>query len=208
MSAEIELRCLSEDRWGKCALDLLIKLLLLWIYLKENLKMLTNFSNVWNKKKFVKIHPVRWRERNQHDATNLMFIIKFYLNMFRASLCPSSGEQECLTPHMVFCTGCDGCGCVKLGRELCAAPHNHSHHNQCRTPYAAVLTLVLLMMGIMMPETCWDKSLKINIRLVASCWFLSLHPTFMMHGHKSLKSSSESRFLNTDHRTIETMWQI
>ena len=27
----------------------------------------------------------------------------------------------------------------------------------------------------------------INIRLVASCWFLSLHPTFMMQGHKSLK---------------------
>ena len=44
----------------------------------------------------------------------------FYLNMFRASLCPSSGEQECALPHMVFCTGCDGCGCVELGRELCA----------------------------------------------------------------------------------------
>ena len=24
--------------------------------------------------------------------------------MFRASLCPSSGEQECALPHMVFCT--------------------------------------------------------------------------------------------------------
>ena len=68
------------------------------------------------------------------------------------------------------------------------APHNHSHHNHCRTPYAAVHTLVLLMMGIMMPETCWAKSLIINIRLVASCWFLSLHPTFMTHGHKSLKT--------------------
>ena len=67
------------------------------------------------------------------------------------------------------------------------APHNHSHHYQCRTPYAAVHTIVLLMMGIMMPETCWDKSLIINIRLVAPCWFLSLHPTCMMHGHKSLK---------------------
>ena len=60
---------------------------------------------------------------------------------------------------------------------------------QCRTPYAVVHGLVLLMMGIMMPETCWDRSLIINIRLVASCWFLSLHPTFMMHGHKNLKQS-------------------
>ena len=66
------------------------------------------------------------------------------------------------------------------------APHSHSHHYQCRTPYAAVHTIVLLMMGIMMPETCWDN-LIINIGLVASCWFLSLHPTFMMHSHKSLK---------------------
>ena len=46
---------------------------------------------------------------------------------------------------------------------------------QCRTPYTAVHTLVLLMMDIIMPETCWDKSLIINIGLVASCWFLCLH---------------------------------
>ena len=101
----------------------------------------------------------------------------------------------------------EGCGCVELGRELSAlwkcrtvtftvhtarvpAPHNHSHHNQFKTSYEAVHTLVLLMMDIIMPETCCDKSLIINTRLVASCWFLSLHPTFMMHGHKSLKFKS------------------
>ena len=42
----------------------------------------------------------------------------FYLNMFRASSCPSSGEQECALPHTVFCTVSDGCGCVELGRKL------------------------------------------------------------------------------------------
>ena len=135
--------------------------------------------------KVTNINTAGWRGRDQQDATNLMFIIKLYLNMFRASLCLSSGEQECALPHMVFCTGSDGCGCVELGSV--PAPHNHRHHYQCRTPYAAVHTLVLLMTGIIMPETCWDKSLIINIRLVASCWSLSLHPTFMMHGHKSLK---------------------
>jgi len=67
------------------------------------------------------------------------------------------------------------------------APHNHSQHNPCRTPHAVINDHVLLMMGIMVAETCWDRSLIINIWLVASCWFLSLHPTFMMHGHKSLK---------------------
>ena len=47
-----------------------------------------------------------------------MFLSNNYLNMFRASLCPPSGEQECALPHMLFCTGCAGCGCVELGREL------------------------------------------------------------------------------------------
>ena len=114
---------------------------------------------------------VGWRERNQKDATNLMFIIKLYLNMFRASLCPSSGEQECALPHTVFCTAGTRAVCtVKVTVRLASrtvtftvhtacvpAAHSHSHHYQCRTPYAAVHTLVLLMMGIMMPETCWDK---------------------------------------------------
>jgi len=38
-----------------------------------------------------------WREKNQQDATMrliIIIIINFYLNMFRASLCPSSGEQR------------------------------------------------------------------------------------------------------------------
>ena len=120
--------------------------------------------------------------------------------MFRASLCPSSGEQECALLHWLWWLWLCGAGMqavctVKVTVRLtfivhtaCIPdPHSHSHHYQCRTPYAAVHTIVLLMMGIMMPQTCWDKSLIINIRLVASCWFLSLHPTFMMHGHKSLK---------------------
>ena len=37
--------------------------------------------------------------------------------MFRASLFPSSGEQDHVLPHMVFCTGCAGCCCVELGRK-------------------------------------------------------------------------------------------
>ena len=57
------------------------------------------------------------------------------------------------------------------------ATHNHTQHNQCRTPYAATHGIVLLMMGIMMPETCCDRSLIINIGLFACCWFLCLHHT-------------------------------
>jgi len=96
-----------------------------------------------------------------------MFIIKLLSQHVSGIIMPISGEQDRVSLHMVFCTGCAGCGCVKLGCELCAlceqsnsnlltvrtaynvAPHNHSQHNQCRTPYG----LVILMMGIMMPET-------------------------------------------------------
>ena len=83
---------------------------------------------------------------------------------------------------------------------LCGAGTRAVHcesYNQARTPYVAVHNLVLLMMGIIMPETCWNKSLIINIGLVASCWFLSLHPTFMMHGHTSLKVSQFIYFCKT-----------
>ena len=138
--------------------------------------------------------------------------------MFRASLCPSSGEQDCVLPHIMFCTGCAGCDCVELG----PASHNHGQHNQCRTPYAVVHSLVLLMMGIMMPETCWDRSLIINIRLFASCWFLSLclslsvclslslylHPTFMMHGHKHLKLSTNNSLMHSKPNTLNNNVQF
>ena len=51
---------------------------------------------------------------------------------------------------------------LELGCELCAlfttqlhkTTANHSLHNQCRTPHAVGHGLILLMMGIMMPETC------------------------------------------------------
>jgi len=145
----------------------------------------------------------------------LCLLSNFYLNMFRASLCPSSGEQDRVLLNMVFCTGFADCGCVELGRNLCAlcegyfllsnsnlhtvhtaydpAPHNHSQPKLCGTPYAVIHGLVLPMMGIMMPETCWDRSFIINVGLVASCWFVSLHPTF----HDAPSQEPKTGFKNT-----------
>jgi hypothetical protein len=48
-----------------------------------------------------------------------------------------------------------------------AAPHNHSQHNQASSPEVLTsLVLILLMMGIMMPETCWDWFNSRNIHLI------------------------------------------
>jgi len=133
-----------------------------------------------------------------------------YLNMSRASLCPWS-EQDCVLPHMAFSTGCAGRGrvelhCVKVVDRIkfhtvhtvCdSAPHDHGQHNQCWTPNAVVHSLVLLTMGIVMPETCWGKRLIINIRLVACCWFLSL-PCF--HDARSQELLSVNcKLLETTH---------
>ena len=135
------------------------------------------------------IMNVEWRDRNQQDATNLMFIIKLLSQHVSDIIMPIIRRTRVCTAacgvlHWLWWLWLCGAGTqavcivkvnVRLVHTACVpAPHNHSHHNQCRTPYAAVHTLVLLMMGIMMSETCWDKSLIINIRLVASCWFFSI----------------------------------
>jgi len=69
-------------------------------------------------------------------------LLNFYLNMFRASLCPSSGEQDRVLLHMVFCTGCAGCGwlwscgaaswavCTRLTTQPHKTTANHSQHTQ------------------------------------------------------------------------------
>ena len=45
---------------------------------------------------------VGWRERKPTSYNNHMFIINFCLDMFRASLCPSSGEQR--PCYCIWCT--------------------------------------------------------------------------------------------------------
>ena len=121
------------------------------------------------------IHNTGWRKRNQQDATNLVFIIKllsqhvsgFIMSIFRRT-------------RLCYCSNSN----LHIAHTACSP----TPHNQYRTPFAVIHSLVLLKMGIMMPGTCWDRSLIINTRIVSSCWFLFLHPpTFMMHGHKSIQ---------------------
>ena len=128
--------------------------------------------------------------------------------MFRASLRPSSGERD-----VCYCMWCaalvlldvvgSGCGALPCGCEHCegycnlhsarthkAAPHNRyqphpaepAQHTTCSN-----IRLVLLKMGVMMPETCWEI-VKNKHLTVASRWFsLSLHNLLTMHGHRNLK---------------------
>ena len=60
------------------------------------------------------------------------------LNMFRTSLCPSSGAQE----YYTMVAAC-GISCCKNVKNNFVPLYN---------------TLELLMMGIVMPETCWASN--------------------------------------------------
>jgi len=104
------------------------------------------------------------------------------LNMFRASLCPFSGEQRpCVTACGVLRWFCWMWLVAVVGR---CQPHPAEpvQHTTCSNT-----RLVLLKMGIMMTETFWDSVDNIHL-IVASCWFsLSLHILLTMHGHRNLK---------------------
>jgi len=106
------------------------------------------------------------------------------LNMFRPPLCPSSGAQEYYTVVAACGIWCCGfqvvglvrkwglcirfAGCCSIGHiTLSSTPEqqleNHStkYHRQ-QPPYN---TLELLMMGIVVPETCWESSKICNKNL-------------------------------------------
>ena len=68
--------------------------------------------------------------------------------MFRASLCPSSGDRLYKTASGV---SLDVLAAVRSARV--PTPHNRSQHIQANTTRGFIQS-VLLMMGIMMPEKC------------------------------------------------------
>ena len=123
-----------------------------------------------------------WRERKPTRCNNQMFIINFCLNMIRASLCPSSGEQRpCVTAYSVLCASTLQHSAPQplpttSSRTVTftvLAPYNTAPHNRYQ-PHPAEpaqhttcsnTRLVLLKMGIMMPETCWESvdNKQINI---------------------------------------------
>jgi len=70
-----------------------------------------------------------------------------------------------------------------------SAPQDHNQPHPThpgRTLHAVGHGLILLMMGIMMPETCWDRKFDNKHRISCILLVLSLHLMFTMHGHKNL----------------------
>jgi len=83
-------------------------------------------------------HSAVWRERERERkptrCNNQMFIINFCLNMFRVSLCPSSGEQRpCITACVVLRCLCWMWLVAVVGRCVVGCEHtsyNTAPHNR------------------------------------------------------------------------------
>ena len=113
--------------------------------------------------------------KRQVDATEVFYCRSYCLfNMFPAPLCPSSGTQRVL--YGCCCLWFAGC-CFTAVKQH---PANRTHNPQLHTRPDQKLenhstkyhrqqplnnTLQLLMMGIVVPETCWvnNKICKKNL---------------------------------------------
>jgi hypothetical protein len=120
----------------------------------------------------------------ERDAAELMFISVHFLNMFQASLCPSSGVQDwMITAYGVLHWLC-GRGLDELRWNLCAlygygyasrlSSSRPRLQNQCRTPYAVTIQSCTPEDG---HNDAWNMLRKwtpININSASSRWFFSL----------------------------------
>ena len=142
------------------------------------MKLLFTFFN-WRKKSmtYMAMHKDKGRQQicgnKMPTRCNRGFYCRSYclLNMFRASLCPSSGAQE-------YYTVVDACGilcCEPVNQHPANRTHNpqlhtrpatwKNHSTKYHTKQPLYNTLELLMVGIVMPETCWASNKICNKNL-------------------------------------------
>ena len=124
--------------------------------------------------------------------------------MFRASLCPSSGDQRpCVTTNGVLCWFCwlwlvavvgrcvVGCEHCEVLASYKTAPHNRYQPHPAEpasTPYAVTHGLFSPKDGHNDARNMLRQKLIINIQLLHLVgFFFSLHTLLTMHGHRNLK---------------------
>ena len=130
----------------------------------------------------------------QLDETDDIYCRSYcLLNMFRAPLCPSSGAREyytggrCLWYLVLWFSSCQYCvelrvmcpGCslqtghITLSSTPCRQLENQGPNTTGSNHLYNILEL--LMMGIMVPETCWASNKFCNKNsFVASSWHFIL----------------------------------
>ena len=98
----------------------------------------------------------------QLDATDDFYCRSYCLvNMFRAPLCPSSGAREnytsgcCLSYLVLWFSSCRYVVELRVMCSVCGLLQQPANRTSSNHLYN---TLELLMMGIVVPETCWASN--------------------------------------------------
>jgi len=160
---------------------------------------------------FCDVSKLTWRERTNNTQLIRCLLSNFLSQHVSGIIMPIIRRiRPCPTACGVL-PGCVGCGwlwsCGAASWAVCppsnsnfhtghtaqdAATHDHSQPQPThpgRTPHPVIHGLIPLMMGIMMPETCWDRKFDNKHRISCILLVPSLHLMFTMHGHKILKLS-------------------
>ena len=131
-----------------------------------------------------------------------MFIINTFSTCFGHHYAHLQENKTCVTACGVLRWFCWMWLIAVVGRCLVgynAAPHNRyqphptepAQHTTCSNT-----RLVLLKVGIMMPETCWESIDNKHLTFESCSFSLSLHNLLTMHGHRNLKLPVSCLFLN------------
>ena len=97
--------------------------------------------------------------------TGLLLVVEIQLNMFRASLCPSSGAYQLQQQPLVYRRNVMVAVLLAVVGPIVPRPTALLPPRSYGKPQAAPAVDRLLMMGIRMPETCWAVSKRQTINL-------------------------------------------
>jgi len=119
----------------------------------------------------------------------LFYFTSYVFNMFRTLIYPSSGacDYSVELQHWSYCTSCvSACNTDTTPTQ----PHRNSNKHRTKNKSTDVLiqqnSRKLLMMDILMPETCWNKISSEN-KLVFYSWTIT-----MMHGPINISFAKNS----------------
>ena len=106
-----------------------------------------------------------------------MFIIKRLSQHVSGIIMPIIRRTRPVLLHMVFCTGCAGCGCVQLRRKLCVYyqtsistcfGHHYAHHQENKTVYYCIWCSVLVVLAVVMCS--WVRKLCTPVHTAYDPW--------------------------------------
>ena len=110
-------------------------------------------------------------------CTNFSYMSISILYMFRAAMCPSSGELIVPMQHLVYVTRCRWPSGMQVGMKFWLA-YQMVICTEWHIPGVALVQLMLLMMGTCLPETCREYKQTYKKKSCIKLVYLQRRSTF------------------------------